>query len=1794
MAATTLRGAIPWVPVGVAAGLGALIVGLVLLGTGTTPVQAAPPVPQNLACAKDKDTLLFFVHLPGTPQPAKGTLKVELIGPDKKLLDFSEREVTPGKEATGHTFTLALPKDNLDQITVRASFDGKSYESTLGALMLVKKHETALSTSSELHAGTSTTLRATVSGARSVVETVPLPGSDVEVTLTNGKDLTHVLSKGLTGNDGVAVLELPVPQWPTGSYKLKIVTRSAFGEEPIVKDVQLKNSSRVLLVSDKPLYQPGQTIHLRALSLNSMSLAPVATQDLTFEIEDARGNKVGKKTLKTSEHGIAAYSFELASEVNQGDYQIRAILGDTTATKTVAVKPYVLPKFKTALKADKTYYLPKETLKGSLQVDYFFGKPVAGGEVEIKAATFDVAFKDFQTFKGKTDENGKVEFEIQLPDYFVGQPLDKGNAIVKLEARVTDTAKHSETITKTYPVSNQAIRLSLIPEGGRLTPGVENRVFAAAIYPDGSPAVARVDLWKGKEKGKGLPLKSLQTNEAGLAEFRFTPAAADLRPGQWGQRKVDMLGGQQIDVWGPQNLLDLFAEAKDEKGNKATALSALNSEPLGVNVLLRLNKAIYKGGESVEIDVRTSAGMPTVYLDIVREGQTLLTKWLDVKDGAAQHKLDLPPAVFGSLEVHAYQLLASGEILRDSRVIYVNPASELKINVSADQKEYRPGSKGVLNFEVVDAVGKPTAAALGLVIVDEAVYALQEMQPGLEKVYFTLQKELMEPKVSQGYKPSEGLDVMIRQNELPPGKQLAAEVLLTGIRPPLPKRIEVDPAVDRRRAMDQKAQQLGQAVMNYAINTPGAIKIEKGQLVVAADALEKAVAQWWGGQPNKEILTDPLGGTLTLAKLAKIEPSFTAENLGKTITQHRMNNIAGFVVQHGQQNQAKYLKDKVWTLPDSFLAESLKPFNQQVPEDAWGNKVKLVKREKEEVNSPWGGVLAQYNLVSAGPDGKIGTADDVVLDFNFLNQGVRWGRHRHLELAERGDLALRDGMEIQQAGGMPFGPGGPRFGGGFPGGFPVPAMAPGAGLGGAGGPPRAVPDANAPQVGNGAGLGADDKAGNAAAAPVKMREYFPETMLWHPALITDENGKASLDLSFADSITTWRLTASASSKSGLLGGTTTGLRVFQDFFVDLDLPINLTASDEVSFPVAIYNYLKKPQTVTLELEPAPWFELLDNSGFKRKIELKEGEVTSISFRIRAFKIGKGTLTVKATGTSLSDAIKREIDVVPNGKRTEFVATDRLTGNIKQKVTIPEHAIPDASKLFVKVYPGVMSQVLEGTDALLRMPGGCFEQTSSSAYPNILVVDYLRRTKQGSPEVMMKAEQYLSAGYQRLLTFERPGGGFDWWGSGEPLIWLSAYGLQEFNDMSKVYPIDKGIINRTQAWLMKQRGEDGTWSKIGATHGESIERMGDAKLLLTSYVCWALLDSGLKDPALAKSIAFIREKAEKEESAYILALAANALAAWDAKDDSTHAVVSKLLRKLDSKKEEKQEWKAICFPPPAGGQGLSYARGDFLTTETTALAVLAMIKSGEFTESVNKGVTYLIKQKSSSGHWGSTQATILALKALVAAAGGKQHKGTTPFTILVDGKPVADGKVTEENADVLQFFDLTSSLKAPGETEVSIEVKGETSLMYQIVGRWHEAWPTKFETAPMFDVSVDYDRKELSTKDKLTATAKVKYNGQAATSMTMLELGVPPGFTVDAGEFAEMVAAKKVNKFSVTARQIILYLGDMTPGQEQSFTYTLKPKYPVKAKTPVSVAYEYYTPTNRGAANPTEITVTDKK
>src|SRR5207249_5641981 len=125
------------------------------------------------------------------------------------------------------------------------------------------------------------------------------------------------------------------------------------------------------------------------------------------------------------------------------------------------------------------------------------------------------------------------------------------------------------------------------------------------------------------------------------------------------------------------------------------------------------------------------------------------------------------------------------------------------IDVKADKDVFKPGEEGKIRFQVTDSSGKPTAAALGVIIVDESVYALQEMQPGLEKVYFTLQEELLKPQAQAVYKPNEGIDTLVLEPKLADERQQVARALLTAVKPKAPAAWNVDPAVGRKQKFEQ-------------------------------------------------------------------------------------------------------------------------------------------------------------------------------------------------------------------------------------------------------------------------------------------------------------------------------------------------------------------------------------------------------------------------------------------------------------------------------------------------------------------------------------------------------------------------------------------------------------------------------------------------------------------------------------------------------------------------------------------------------------------------------------------------------------------------------------------------------------------------------------------------------------------------------------------------------------------------------------------------------------------------------
>jgi len=713
------------------------------------------------------------------------------------------------------------------------------------------------------------------------------------------------------------------------------------------------------------------------------------------------------------------------------------------------------------------------------------------------------------------------------------------------------------------------------------------------------------------------------------------------------------------------------------------------------------------------------------------------------------------------------------------------------------------------------------------------------------------------------------------------------------------------------------------------------------------------------------------------------------------------------------------------------------------------------------------------------------------------------------------------------------------------------------------------------------------KKDEGAAAP-RVRSYFPEALYINPEIITDAQGRASISIPLADSITTWRMAMLASTAHGALGSGTASLKVFQDFFVDLDLPVTLTQGDRVSIPVAVYNYSGARGDVSLQLHPEDWFSLVEDVPDKN-LAVDSGRVGGSQFTLEAKRIGKFKLTLSSRMSGAgnrADIVVREIEVIPNGREQTMVFNGRLESTLRHDLAFPAASIPDAGKIFVRLYPGPLSQVIEGMDAILRMPGGCFEQTSSATYPNVLALDYMKRTKKLTPEVHAKAEGFIANGYQRLLTFEVPNGGFSWFGQAPANKILTSYGLMEFSDMSKVHDVDPKLIQRTQQWLAIQQQADGSWKPDTQFINEgATNRFNSDVLRITAYIAWALESTGYQGPAVEKARQFVANHMDGKSDNYTLAVLAN-FAADYAKDRDFTRQAMQLLLDARTEKDEQAWWTAE--------ETSVYARGESASIETTGLAVQALLKWGQASETASKALRYIAAKKDASGTWGTTQATIMALRALLLSTekGAADVRGTVEISL--NGKPVEKLVLTPENNDLLHQFAFKPA-DTKGANTVEVRFDGKGGLAYQVVGRYFVPWTEKPSNEPL-SIDVTYDRTRLSQDDIATATATVKNNLPKSANMVMVDLGIPPGFDLlseDLQAFQEKTAAQKsgrLEKFSQTATQAILYFNAIAPGETVTLRFRLRAKYPIRARTFQSRVYEYYDPAVGSIARPVQLEV----
>ena len=694
----------------------------------------------------------------------------------------------------------------------------------------------------------------------------------------------------------------------------------------------------------------------------------------------------------------------------------------------------------------------------------------------------------------------------------------------------------------------------------------------------------------------------------------------------------------------------------------------------------------------------------------------------------------------------------------------------------------------------------------------------------------------------------------------------------------------------------------------------------------------------------------------------------------------------------------------------------------------------------------------------------------------------------------------------------------------------------------------------------------------------RVRQFFPETWIWQDVM-TDGSGASTVEVEAPDSITTWMLRAVGMSKEHGLGIGEDELRVFQPFFVTVDLPYSAIRGEELPVTVALFNYLDTAQEIFVEIEESEAFDLLDEGT--KMVTVRASDIGGVEFKIRLKTLGAVPIRITARSTEAADAVIKELLVEPEGVPAEVVGNRVLGAGETHRfdTRLPGNAVEGSGRAYVALTGSLMTQTIEGLEGLLQMPFGCGEQNMILFAPNVFVARYLKETGQLKPEVMAKAEHLMLVGYQRELTYQRQDGSFSAFGDSdqEGSLWLTAFVLKTFAEAQELMYIDPQVLDEAAAWIQGHQQGDGSFENVGFLHHQELLGGLQGRDALTAYVAIALLEAGNRSAA-DRAMAYLEGRLEGMEDPYTAAITAYAMElAGSASRDDAHGKLMELVQ-MDG---DAIYWGGGVpgIVPKYGGRRPPQSAA----IETTGYALLALVERGDLVNA-GRAAKWLAGQRNAYGGFGSTQDTVVGLQALTAFA--TESRGDVDATVtLRSGDWSAEMRIEAANADVLQTFEVPLP-----EFPVTVTSAGEGDVVVQHVLRYSVP-ETGAEAQEVFEIEVDYGTEHVAVDDLITVTASIRFNPPQVigtrgimAGMVVLDVAVPTGFEPVRETIEALVERyEKLKRYEVAGRKVILYIEDMSPGEQLRYSFQARAKYPVRAKEVVSQVYSYYKPEQRGEA-----------
>lgn len=592
-----------------------------------------------------------------------------------------------------------------------------------------------------------------------------------------------------TDADGVAVLDVAPPDGEPGYEWLATATTPEGGLAHLgfagvwrsYANDQAPDHPRTFVVTDRPVYRPGDTAkfkawigkpdYLAAASDGAAEPSPYAHQEFQLEIHDARGEKVSTQRLSADAFGGVVGELPLGDVASLGVYQINVV---GFGGGSFSVEEYRKPEFEVTVDAPKEPTKLGEAFEAVVHADYYAGTPVRGGTVKYKVvrtrrterwlppmpwdwlygrgyawlgqdATWRSDFARWGCFaplppwwpqpsgppevvaESEATLDAEGVFRLPIETALVAQRYPNSDHEYRVTAEVTDAGRRTIVGEGTVLVARQPVEVTVWLDGGHYQVGDSIEAHVSVRRPDGKPVAG----------------------EGELRLLKIAPSTEEQPKGDDGE-PVELVDPEEtlVQSWRLESGADGAAEVRlkaSEPGQYRLVYRCGAAEPAtegGLVFTIRgpgfdggdfrygdlelvPDKPQYAPGETVRLLVNTDRPGSAVTL-FVRPVSGVYGKPRVLLLGGKSDVVEIPversdmPNFF--VEAHT---VSEGKLHSVTRRIVVPPESRVvTVEASPSSTTYLPGEEGTLRLRLTDADGKPVVGAATVAVYDRSVEAI--------------------------------------------------------------------------------------------------------------------------------------------------------------------------------------------------------------------------------------------------------------------------------------------------------------------------------------------------------------------------------------------------------------------------------------------------------------------------------------------------------------------------------------------------------------------------------------------------------------------------------------------------------------------------------------------------------------------------------------------------------------------------------------------------------------------------------------------------------------------------------------------------------------------------------------------------------------------------------------------------------------------------------------------------------------------------------------------------------------